>query len=73
MLKSTIHGLGALMEQFTYEDMKGLCTELNIGSEELFLRGKSEFSRLLPARMYRRGHLADLISVTIRMRPDLFV
>ena len=63
--------LGLLLEELSYEEMNTLCFELGISLDELYLRGKGELSRLLPARMQRRGSFAELVSVSHRLRPDL--
>lgn len=58
------------LDQYSYDDMHSLCLEMKIGFEELYLRGKRSYSRLLVARMCVADRLNELVSKAKGIRPD---
>ena len=64
------NALTKTLAQFTYKDMHDLCIAMNIGVDELYLRGKWSYSRLLITRMCIADQLSTLVLNARTIRPD---
>lgn len=63
--------MGRYLAHFSFEELRALCQELGIGFDELYLRGKNEFSHALVIRMANTGRHDDFFAMAEKVRPDL--